>query len=170
LQITRFEPENNPLLTIQAFNLIKNKYPDFKLVLVGGVTYSSKYSKEIYEFKSEQVILPGYIYDEYILTELRANCKAYIHGNQVGGTNPALLEAMGDGAFVIARDIHFNREVLENNGIYYGRNITDLAEKMNYTIKNNLIDQKQSAQLRISKYYNWVRITNEYSKLFKRIV
>ena len=76
--------------------------------------------------KREDIILPGYIYDVNILTELRANSLAYIHGNQVGGTNPALLEAMGSHAFIIARSVNFNHEVLEKGGIYYENDIDSL--------------------------------------------
>ena len=97
LQITRFEPENNPLLTINAFKQFKldNPNSNLKLIIIGDVPYPSKYSESIKGEKREDIILPGYIYDVNILTELRANSLAYIHGNQVGGTNPALLGSNG---------------------------------------------------------------------------
>ncbi len=87
LQITRFEPENHPLLTVEAFNRLKT---DKKLVLVGGVRYGSDYFPELKAAAGGRVLLPGFIYDKDLFKELWCNCYAYIHGNEVGGTNPAL--------------------------------------------------------------------------------
>ena len=82
LQITRFEPENYPLLTLRAFQGLPT---DKKLVLVGGVPYPSDYNRQIHREAGERVLLPGYIYDQDLLRELWCNCYAYVHGNEVGG-------------------------------------------------------------------------------------
>ena len=173
LQITRLEPENNPLLTIEAYLAFMKKHPSskIKLVIVGDVTYENEYSKKIKSFESDNIILPGYIFDQNVLTELRTNCFSYIHGNQVGGTNPALLEAMGSGSFILARDVHFNREVLESGGIFFDRNINDLHKKMIYIYENKEIRKERiSFSLKkISNYYNWDRIAKCYERLFKKI-
>ena len=173
LQITRLEPENNPLLTIEAYMQFLDKYPhsDIKLVIVGDVTYQNEYSEKIKSFKNDNIILPGYIFDDNILIELRVNCFTYIHGNQVGGTNPALLEAMGSGSYVISRDVDFNREVLEFGGIYYKRSLESLFNKMKWIYQNQ--DKRNNAiQFSINKikeYYNWDKISDKYEVLFKKI-
>ena len=165
LQITRFEPENHPLLTIQAFKKLNTNK---KLVLVGGNPYPIDYTREMEQASNENVILPGFIYDQETLKELWCNCYAYIHGNSVGGTNPALLQTMASGCFTIAIDNPFNHDVLDDCGIYYRDRVGSLAEKMNWAIQNenNLNDYRRCAQNRIKKYYNWDRITDQYERLF----
>jgi glycosyltransferase involved in cell wall biosynthesis len=170
LQITRIEPENNPQLTLDSFIIFKKKNPgnEIKLVIVGDVPYKSQYSQLFKQTANcDDVVALGFEYDSDILTELRTNCLAYIHGNQVGGTNPALLEAMGAGAYVLARDVLFNREVLSSGGKYYDRDEYDLAEKMNWVVQNecDLARSIEYSVSRIRNYYNWDRIANEYSNL-----
>jgi glycosyltransferase involved in cell wall biosynthesis len=78
---------------------------------------------------------------------------------------------MGAGAFILTRDVIFNREVLTDGGLYYKRTVDDLASKLLWIWKNQ--EKKsmiiQIAQKRISTYYNWDRIANEYDKLINII-
>lgn len=169
LQITRFEPENHPLLTIQAFQRIET---DKKLVIVGGGRYPNNYTREIEKQASSSIILPGFIYEPEILRELWCNCFAYVHGNSVGGTNPCLLQSMASGCFTIACDVSFNRDVLKDCGIYFQNNIESLAGKMHWTISNSekLEEYKKRAQQRISDAFSWDTIANQYEKLFYDLV
>lgn len=169
LQITRLEPENNPLLTVEAFKTINS---DKKLVIVGDVPYESDYSKLVKEAACENIILPGYIYNKDVLNELWCNCLAYIHGNEVGGTNPALLQTMASGCFTIAIDVSFSRYVLNDSGIYYKKNTEDLADKMRFAIDNytNLSTFKQTARQRIKEYFCWEKVTDEYEAMFRELV
>lgn len=171
LQITRFEPENNPLLTLQAFKMLGT---DKKLVLVGGVPYESDYSRAITaEARScPGVILPGCIYDKALLNELWCNCFAYVHGNEVGGTNPALLQTMASGCFTIAIDVPFSRDVLEEGGIYFRKDAADLAEKMRWALDNplQLAHYKSCAVTRITREYTWDKVTDGYEKLFYELI
>ena len=43
--------------------------------------------------------------------ELQSHCFAYVHATEVGGTHPALIEAMGRGCPVLYLDTPENREV-----------------------------------------------------------
>lgn len=169
LQITRFEPENNPLLTIQAYKkLDTNK----KLVLVGAVPYPSEYSRKIYKESCDNIILPGSIYDQRLLNELWCNCFAYIHGNEVGGTNPALLQAMANGCFTIAIDVPFSHDVLANGGIFYKKCPEDLADKMRWALDHPYIlsHYKSLAVDRISVSYSWDNVADSYEALFNEIL
>ena len=169
LQITRFEPENNPLLTIQAF---KAANTGKKLVIVGGVPYESDYSRQITAEANEDVILPGFLYEKDQLNELWANCFAYIHGNEVGGTNPALLQTMGAGCFTIAVDVPFSHDVLQDCGIYYKKSIESLASQMSWVAQNEdiLSEYKERAVQRIQNHYTWEKVTDGYEKLFRELV
>jgi len=165
LQITRFEPENYPLLTLRAFNkLDTNK----KLVLIGGNPYPNEYTREIEKEAGKNVILPGFVYDQNLLRELWCNCLAYVHGNSVGGTNPALLQSMASGCFVMSIDVEFNRDVLSDCGVYYKISEESLADKMQWALNNHdkLDAWRTKAQKRIEEVYNWDKITDQYEGLF----
>jgi len=144
LQVTRFEPENNVLLTLRAFKKLETSK---KLVVVGDAVYESSYTRAIKEVAAEdnRIIRTGFIYDRELLRELLCNCAFYVHGNEVGGTNPSLLEAMGAGCFVVARDVPFNREVLREAGIYYQKDEEDLRQKMEWALRPENSQRLQEA-------------------------
>lgn len=170
LQITRFEPENNPLLTIQAFKKLNT---DKKLVIVGGVPYESDYSRKITGEAAghPNIILPGSIYDKDLLNEIWCNCFTYIHGNEVGGTNPALLQTMASGCFTIAIDVSFSRDVLDTSGIFYQNNTLNLADKMQWALTNHneLEIFKTAARERIRERYSWDSVTDDYERMFNEM-
>lgn len=169
LQITRFEPENNPLLTIKAYRKLQTEK---KLVLVGGVPYPSDYSRSIAVEADQRVILPGFIYDKDLLNELWCNCFAYVHGNEVGGTNPALLQTMGSGCFTIAVDVPFSHDVLQDSGIFFRKSPDDLAAKMRWALDNagRLETFKTKASQRIAAEYTWDKVTDGYEELFQQLI
>lgn len=170
LQITRFEPENNPLLSLRAFNRLAPS--GIKLVLVGNCRYPSHYLKSIHREAGNNVVLTGFVYDQAILRELRCNCLAYLHGNQVGGTNPALLQAMASGAFVLARDVVFNREVLKDCGRYFKPDQDDLAAALQWVLENrsDLDHYRRLARQRIRAHYNWEQVSQAYEDAFNQIL
>jgi len=169
LQITRFEPENNPLLTIKAFKKLKTGK---KLVLVGGNPYETPYLKSILAEACDDVVLPGFIYDEELLRELWCFCFAYIHGNEVGGTNPALLQTMASGCFTIAIDVPFNREVLDDCGLFFSKNDDSLASGMTWALENSsrLDPYRQRAVERIRTAYSWEQVADLYEALFQDVM
>jgi len=169
LQITRFEPENNPLLTMQAYKQLKTQK---KLVLVGGVPYRSKYYEKMKAEQTANIIMPGYIYDRDLLNELWCNCYAYIHGNEVGGTNPALLQAMAAGCYIIAINEIFNKDVLQDCGHYYNKSPESLAAQMRWALSNpaTLMRYKKKAKERIKNFYSWDLVANQYEQLFLELL
>jgi len=167
LQITRFEPENNPLLTIQAYKQLDTGK---KLVIIGGVPYKSDYSRQINieAVGHPNIILPGSIYDKELLNEIWCNCFAYIHGNEVGGTNPALLQTMASGCFTIAIDVSFSRDVLADSGIFFANDSQTLATRMQWALGHGqeLATYKEKAIERIRLHYSWDKVADEYEALF----
>jgi len=162
---SRLEPENNADITIKAMELVNT---DKKLVIAGGAKYKNKYIKTLMKTKDKRIIFLGSVYKDGHIKELHCNCFAYIHGNEVGGTNPALLKAMGYGNMVFALDNVFNNEVLSGCGISYKKDPNDLAKKMQKII-DNPDDRRHYQNLalnRIREAYTWDKITDEYIKLF----
>jgi len=91
LYVSRMEPENNALLVRECFEQVATPY---KLALVGDAPYADQYIGQVRDTRDTRVVMPGAIYgDGY--RELGSHCFAYIHATEVGGTHPALIEAMG---------------------------------------------------------------------------
>ena len=115
--------------------------------------------------KENKVILSGGVYDHSLLMALRQGEFAYLHGHEVGGTNPALVEAMGLGSFIIALDTVFNKEVLQDAALYFNKDVEDFklalekAEELSYQDRMKYRDR---ALKRVRDHYNWKRITDLY--------
>ena len=168
LYVSRFDPENNPLLVREVFDNIKN--PGKKLVMVGDAPFADKYIQKVKDTYNPNIVFTGYQFgDAY--RELQSNAYCYIHGHEVGGTNPALLEAMGAGNCVLANDVPVHREILEEAGVYY-KDRADLKTKMILLMHNvALVKEKGKATRRIAeKEYSWDSVVDEYETLFYRLV
>ena len=170
LYVTRFEPENNPHILIDAFSRVAS---DKRLIVVGDAPYSNAYKKMLYEkaSKDPRVMLPGFIYGKGY-RELLSHAYCYVQATEVGGTHPALIEAMGAGNCVIANETPENIEVLSNAGLVYKKNNTDdLANKIQMVLDNENIveDFSLKAAERIREMYNCESITAQYHELFTRL-
>lgn len=166
LVVCRMVPENNIEVILKGFVKSGSK---LKLVLVGDL--SDNFGKSLKSYSSEKIIFLNAIYRKAALFTLRKNCFAYIHGHSVGGTNPSLLEAMAAGNICICHDNEFNRETTENIAFYF-RNEEELADRIKQVTvlsENERSMYAEVARKRISDYYNWERITDEYIELFNRL-
>ena len=168
LIVARLEPENNIHLILNGYIESNSKYP---LVIVGDFV-SEKYkdsTKEIVKTKSndKRIIFTGGIYDPEVLNMLRQNCKAYIHGHSVGGTNPSLLEAMIMKNIIIAHENEFNREVAGETVLYFN-NSSILKDIINSIEKNylNYLNLKTNAYNRVKGNYLWNNVVNDYLIMF----
>jgi hypothetical protein len=164
LQITRFEPDNLPLEIAQHFknsNLYEQGYQFVAVGLRNETPYALMLKK-----KSEQQtgisVIPA-TYDPKILFTLRSNCFAYIHGNTVGGTNPALLEAMAVCPRILAIDVTFSHEILGGAGLYFS--INKLANTFQLSI--DLPDQSEVLKKRVS-CYDWNSVAKSYQNIVER--
>ena len=115
--------------------------------------------------------MTGYVFgDGY--AELQSNALAYVQATEVGGTHPALVEAMGRGACIIANDVPEHREVLGEAGLYYARNEADsLSAVMRAVVANEAERRRlgEAARVRASAEYSWDHVTDQYEALFRRM-
>ncbi len=166
LYVSRLEPENNAHIVIKAYEKV---FSDMPLVIVGDAPYAKKYIAGLRSTQDKRIIFTGYVFGERC-NELRSNAYMYIHGNEVGGTNPALLEAMAYGNCIIVNGVKFNREVIGHAGLWYEPNNTaDLIAKIEYLMANpNEAEKYRSMAIgKIKSHYNWDMIAEEYENLFK---
>lgn len=117
--IARPEPENSILEIVQAFAYNPR---GTKLVLLGKYTPSTNayHARVLAAAEGKPILFPGAIYDANVVASLRFHAKAYIHGHQVGGTNPSLVEALAAGCAVIAHRNPYNRWVAGEQARYFG--------------------------------------------------
>ena len=111
------EPENHALEVRQAFERVRT---DMKLALIGDAPYARDYIRQVRDTRDPRIVMPGAIYGRGY-HELDSHCFAYIHATEVGGTHPALIEAMGRGALVLYRDTPENAEAAGDAGIRFQR-------------------------------------------------
>ncbi|MCX5643058.1 MAG: DUF1972 domain-containing protein [Candidatus Omnitrophica bacterium] len=164
LVVGRLEPENNADLIIRAFRKVKT---DKLLVIVGGTNWKSSYSRRLKETSGSVVRFLGGIYQPGHLEQLLEGCHFYIHGHEVGGTNPALLQAMGSGCCVLALNTVFNAEVIGATGLLFAKDAGTLAGKIEYLLSNpEVVKQyRKTAPERIREFYSWEKVVADYEKI-----
>ena len=139
------------------------------LVLIGDAPYSRRYIDQLRKSaEGKNVRMPGAIYGTGYL-ELLAGCFCYLHGTEVGGTHPALIEAMGAGCLVIVHDTPENREVVVDTGILVDFKDTQLlahtlSEVAGYPQKFTAFSGR--ARQRVRENYDWEVVVDRYEQLF----
>lgn len=162
--IARPEPENSFLEIVAAFSKKKRGQ---KLVILGTFTPETQpYHKAVMAAASDEVIFPGAIYDFEKVGALRFYSRCYIHGHQVGGTNPSLVEALGASCAVIAHDNHFNRWVAEEGAYYFSDiNALSLFFETDYLDDEFIQERKVHAKQQFIDRFQWEDILAQYETL-----
>lgn len=170
LIVGRLIPDNNADLIVEGFVKSKSKR---KLVIVGDVPYHDKFAQMMKNTDDKRLVFTGYVRDQEQLAALYHNCFAYYHGHEYGGTNPAMLKALGYGCAILALNTRFNQEMLQQGkfGWYFEKNaasvveITERAENLPEEVEN----LRKHAREGLTDKYNWEVVTDEYEALFKSL-
>jgi len=169
LIVGRFVPENNYETMIKEFMKSDTKKD---LVIVTNVEKNKFYEnlKERTNFdKDERIKFVGTVYEQYLLTKIRENAYCYIHGHEVGGTNPSLLEALATTNLNLLYEVSFNKEVAKDSAMYWNKeenNLSNLINKIDEISKEEIDDYGIKAKERIKEEYNWQKIVKQYEKIF----
>jgi glycosyltransferase involved in cell wall biosynthesis len=168
LYVSRFEPENNPDRVAAAYRAIAGER---RLVMVGGAPYAAGLIRRVAELADERVALPGAIYgDGY--RQLLFGCRLYIHATEVGGTHPALVEAMGAGRPVLFYDTPENREVVGTAGVPFTFSGPRALERQVETLiddDNRLAELGDRARQRVAERYRWDDVATAYESLLESL-
>jgi glycosyltransferase involved in cell wall biosynthesis len=165
LYVSRMEPENNALLVRQAFEQVNTV---FKLAIVGDAPYAADYIRQVKNTKDPRIVIPGAIYgDGY--HQLQSHSAVYVQATEVGGTHPALLEAMGRGALVLYLRTPESDEVAGDAAIPFEN---DLAEKLQWAV--DVSDEERAAWgrravKRVERFYSWSVVADAYEDLSRRL-
>lgn len=171
LYVSRFEPENNPHRVLEAYAQVPGDTP---LVLVGNAPYASALMAELKSRAAAdpRVLLPGAIYGEGY-RELQGHSLAYIHATEVGGTHPALVEAMGHGACLLVNETPENAEVAADTAWYFSAqdpaSLATLCQRV-LSEPEAVADHQRRAQQRASQLFSWDKVSADYEQVFAALV
>jgi glycosyltransferase involved in cell wall biosynthesis len=171
LYVARLVPENSVSEFLEAASFLAN---EMKVVVVGSSGYGGEYEDKLRQLSDnhENFSWLGHVSDDDQLHALWQHAGVYFHGHSVGGTNPALVQAMALGAPVVARDTVYNREVLGAKGQFCEPTPQSIAA----AIRRVIVDQDLRAELskeakkRAASAYSWQYVNELYEESARQLL
>lgn len=164
--VARAEPENSILEVVSGFSM---KPRGIRLAVLGNYSETNPYHRAVKAAASSEVSFLGAIYDKPTVQALRFHSAAYVHGHQVGGTNPSLVEALGAGNAVIAHDNRFNRWVAGEEAKYFS-NSAQFSQILDEVLENvgQLEGMRAASVKRFENGLTWPQVLSKYEELLMR--
>ncbi|HTY41003.1 MAG TPA: DUF1972 domain-containing protein [Thermoanaerobaculia bacterium] len=166
LYVSRLEPENNALEVVRAYRSVRGEVP---LVVVGDAPYAADYIARLRAEADARVRFPGAIYGEGY-RELLAHAAAYVQATEVGGTHPALVEAMGYGRVVCYNATPENEEVAGGAALPFdARDPASLARLLQGILDDPAAHSvwKERARERTRQRYRWDEVVDRYEAVLE---
>ena len=167
LILGRFVPENNYETAIREF---MKSSTERDLVIICNHEGNSYFDelRQITGFdKDKRVKFVGTVYDQDLLKYIRNQAFAYIHGHEVGGTNPGLLEALAQTDLNLIYNVDFNHQVAQETALYWNKedgNLSQLIDSVDGQV--SFEDFGNAAKANMKENYAWEKIVGEYEELF----
>lgn len=168
ISVGRFVPENNFEIMIREF-MNSHTDRDFAIITTENPSYADKLQKKLGYKKDPRIKFVGSVYNTELLTKIRNNACGYLHGHEVGGTNPSLLESLGSTRVNLLLDVGFNHEVAEDAALYWSKENGSLAQLIDRADKmsaGQTEDLGNRARQRIMDEYSWEKICDRYAAVF----
>jgi glycosyltransferase involved in cell wall biosynthesis len=168
LYVSRFEPENNPHRVAEAYRQVGGDLP---LVMVGAAPYASKFIRGFTEGADARILFPGAIYGAGY-RELLGHATAYIQATEVGGTHPALVEAMGYGCCLVVNGTPENREVAGPVAHYFRAEDPESLARVLDEVRRSPDEtarRGRDAALRARELYSWEVVCAQYAQVLVRM-
>jgi len=171
LFVARLVPENTVAEFLDAAERIAQRYP---VVIVGSSGSGGPFESRLRSLSNSNSSVQwlGHLADDGKLNSLWQNCGVYFHGHSVGGTNPALVQAMACGAPILARDTVFNREVLSDAGLFVNPNCESIVNAVEMLLSDETLQESLSdcAQKRATAAYSWDAVCAQYEATLIRAI
>ena len=168
LVVGRFVPENNYETMLREFMKSKTR-KHFAIITDVSEGFLEELKQKTGFHTDPRIKFVGVVYDQQLLKKIRQNAWGYLHGHEVGGTNPSLLEALGSTKVNLLLDVGFNREVAEDTALYWTKEEGSLARLIGHAdaLSAEAVEALgRQAKNRIATAYSWQFISGEYEKLF----
>ena len=167
LILGRFVPENNYETAIREF---MKSSTERDLVIIcnhEGNAYFDELRQITGFDKDKRVKFVGTVYDQDLLKYIRNQAFAYIHGHEVGGANPGLLEALAQTDLNLIYNVDFNHQVAQETALYWNKedgNLSQLIDSVDGQV--SFEDLGNTAKANMKENYTWEKIVGEYEELF----
>lgn len=171
LFVGRLVPENCAHHLVEAFQGLNT---DLKCVIVGDAPYAENY---IFSLKTgakgdPRIVFTGYVFGKGY-HELGSNACIFVETSGVGGTHPALVEAMAFGNCVVVHNTPENLETTGDAGFAYDGKMA--ANSLRQVLRRLLAEPelvkeyRQRARQHAQTYYTWEAVTDAYEHLFSQL-
>ena len=169
LVVARLERDNNVDLIIREYTRSNVEMP---LVIVGDAPYDPAYLALLHALSNNRVLFVGRISDQARLNSLYSGAYLYIHGHEVGGTNPSLLRAMNAGAAPLTIDVDFNRFATGDSAFVFSRHEGNLSDQLKYLVTNPSLILKVSERMlaRVKSHFTWDGVVRAHTHLFSKLI
>jgi glycosyltransferase involved in cell wall biosynthesis len=169
LFVGRLVPENCIDHLVDAYAGLRTDMP---CVIVGDAPYADEYKARLHATSDPRIRFTGYVFGAGY-QELGSNAYCFVETSEVGGTHPALLEAMAMGAAVIVNDTPENRETIADAGLAYdGAGGADALRPVLQGLLDNRARRDAlalAAETRAAETYSWEAVTDQYESLCQEL-
>jgi glycosyltransferase involved in cell wall biosynthesis len=171
LIVARFVPENSVPQFFEAVPAIAATHP---VVIVGSSGYGGEFDDAARSLAADHssVSWLGQVSNDSLLLALWQHAGVYFHGHSVGGTNPALVQAMAAGAPVLARDTIYNREVLGPAGKFVTANPHEIATAV-LQMMDSEAERDEACRANVTRaeqYYSWPQVCGDYERALRALL
>jgi len=170
LFVGRLVPENCAHHLVEAFAGLDT---ELKCVIVGDAPYAEAYIADLKARAGPNVVFTGYLFGEGY-HELGSNAYIFVETSEVGGTHPALVEAMAFGNCVVVNGTEENRETIGDAGFAYdgARGAAALRPLLQRLLDDPALvaEYRRRAEERARALYDWEVVTDRYEELFRSLL
>ena len=167
LILGRFVPENNYETAIREFMTSSSKRDLVIICNHEGNPYFEELRARTGFDQDPRVKFVGTVYDQDLLKYIRKEAFAYIHGHEVGGTNPGLLEALAQTDLNLVLGVSFNQTVAKDTAQYWTKETGNLAHLIDHVDPlEDVSEWGQRAKVNMKQNFTWEKIVGEYEELF----
>jgi glycosyltransferase involved in cell wall biosynthesis len=170
LMVARFVPENTVKEFLEAAEQLSERWD---VVVVGSTGYGGELEDRLTALtqSNPRVRWFGHVSDDEVLFSLWENCGVYFHGHSVGGTNPALVQAMALGAPTVARETIYNREVLVDAGRFVKPDPISICEAIDELMLDVVAQKEISTRAieRAQNEYTWELVCARYNNALRML-
>lgn len=159
-------PHKNVEGLIQAFLMLKSKYPKLSLVLSGYDHFFWERLKIRYQ--DEKIIFTGYVTDEQMVA-LYKNALCFVMPSFEEGFGIPILEAMACGTAVVSSNAKTLIEIADKAACYFDpKDLNDISSKISRVIEDvSLKEELKKLGEERFKQFNWQKLAKQTLEVYR---